>query len=66
MENTLSIYIETTNETWEMPDDMALKLTEYKKENEEETTDTDTLHLQWFSSLTPDEQAKIQKHTPPE
>ncbi len=66
MENTLSVYVESINETWEMPDNMALKLNEYKKENEEENQDADALHLGWFESLTAEEQAKINKHTPQE
>jgi hypothetical protein len=64
MENTQSVYIETTNETWEMQDDLALKLAEYKKEHPEEDENTDALHLAWFATLSADEQAKIQKHTP--
>ena len=66
MENTLSVYVESVNETWEMPDDMALKLTEYKKDHPEEADDADTLHLRWFASLDAEDQEKIQKHTPPE
>jgi hypothetical protein len=64
MENTLSVYVESVNETWEMPDDMALKLTEYKKDHPEEAEDADALHLTWFSSLSEEEKAKIDKHTP--
>ena len=64
MENTQSVYIETTNETWEMQDDLALKLAEYKKEHPEEDENTDALNLAWFATLSTDEQAKIQKHTP--
>jgi hypothetical protein len=66
MENTLSIYVEAINETWEMSDEMALKLEDFKKEHPEQGENTDDLHLQWFASLTPEEQAKIQKRTPQE
>ena len=44
MENTQSIYIESINETWEMPDELALKLTEYKNDHTEEANDADALH----------------------
>ncbi|MDB5206023.1 MAG: hypothetical protein JWR72_1098 [Flavisolibacter sp.] len=33
MEKTLSVYVESLNETWEMGDDMAIRLNEYYKEN---------------------------------
>lgn len=66
MENTLSIYIESTNETWEMGDDLALKLEDFKREHPEEGENTDDLHLDWFNSLSPEDQSKIKKHTPQE
>ncbi len=64
MENTLSVYVESLNETWEMPDDMALKLTEYEKENPLDATNADTVHQEWFATLSPEEQSKIQRHKP--
>lgn len=66
MENTLSIYVESTNETWEMGDDMALKLEDFKRENPGEGENTDDLHLDWYNSLSPEDQSKITKHTPQE
>jgi hypothetical protein len=64
MENTQSVYVESVNETWEMPDDLALKLTEYKNEHQEQESDPDALHLGWFASLSSEDQAKVDKHTP--
>lgn len=66
MENTLSIFVEALNETWEMGDDMAMKLNEYYKDNLLNATNADEVHRQWWATLTPDEQAKISRHTPQE
>jgi hypothetical protein len=66
MENTQSIYVESVNETWQMPDDLALKLTEYKNEHPEEENNPDALHLAWYATLSSDDQAKIDKQTPQE
>ena len=66
MENTQSIYVESVNETWEMPDDLALKLNEYKSEHPGEENDPDALHLAWFATLSSEDKAKVDKHTPQE
>jgi len=66
MENTQSIYIESINETWEMPDELALKLTEYKNDHTDEANDADALHLEWYKTLSDEERGKIDKHTPQE
>lgn len=66
MENTQSIYIESINETWEMPDDLALKLTEYKNDHTDELNDSDALHLGWYKTLSDEDRNKIDKHTPQE
>jgi hypothetical protein len=66
MENTQSIYIESINETWEMPDDLALKLTEYKNDHTDESNDADALHLAWYKTLSEEDRSKIDKHTPQE
>lgn len=66
MENTLSVYVESANETWEMGDEMAMKLNEYYKENPLDATNADEVHQQWFATLSPEEQGKISKHTPQE
>ncbi len=66
MENTLSIYVEALNETWEMGDDMAMKLNEYYKENPLNATNADEVHQQWLATLTAEEQAKLTRHQPQE
>lgn len=66
MENTLSVYVEALNETWEMPDALALSLNEYEKENPVGAHNADTVHRQWFATLTAEEQAKIQRSKPQE
>ena len=66
MENTLSVYVESLNETWEMGDDMALKLNEYYKENPLDATNADEVHQGWYATLTPEEQQKINKRKPDE
>ena len=66
MENTQSVYVESVNETWEMPDDLALKLTEYKNEHPGDENNPDELHLAWFATLSSEDQAKVDKHTPQE
>ena len=64
MESTQSIYIESINQTWELPDDLVIQLEEYKKEHSEDTGDPDAFHLAWFQSLNEQDQAKVNKHTP--
>jgi len=64
MENTLSVYVESVNETWEMGDDMALKLTEYQKDHPVDTNNPDKVHEEWFASLSAEDQQKIQRHKP--
>ncbi|MDQ6609661.1 MAG: hypothetical protein M3Y85_07555 [Bacteroidota bacterium] len=66
MENTLTIYVESLNEQWELPDILALKWNEYEKENplEGDNSNADELHQQWFNTLSPEEQAEVKRSTP--
>lgn len=64
MENTLSVYVESLNETWEMPDEMSMKLNEYYKDHPLENDNADKVHQEWFDTLTAEEQSKIQRHKP--
>lgn len=64
MENTLSIYVEALHETWEMPDDLALKWNEYEKENPVGATNADQVHMNWFDTLSEADKARIAKHKP--
>ncbi len=66
MENTLSIYIQSLNETWEMPDDMVLKLNEFQKEHPAEATNADKEHEEWFATLSAADQQKINRRKPDE
>lgn len=66
MEYTLSIFVESLNETWEMGDDMVIKLNEYYTENPLNATNADEVHLAWMATLTPEEQQKINKRKPDE
>lgn len=66
MEKTLSIYVESLNEQWELPDNLALKWNEYEKDNplDGDNGNADELHQNWFNTLTPEEQKQIVKNTP--
>lgn len=61
MENTLSIYVESLHEHWDMPDNLALKWNEYEAEHPVagDNHDADSIHTAWFNTLTPHEQAQI-------
>lgn len=61
MENNLSLYIESLQEHWDMPDNLALKWTEYEKENPIDggNHNADKIHKAWFDALTPEEQKQI-------
>lgn len=64
----MSIYIESTNETWELPDELAFKLTEYKRENPiaEDNGNADAVHLAWLATLSEEEKENVQRSTPEE
>jgi hypothetical protein len=61
MENNLILSVASLNETWELPDDLVLKLEEYKTEHPPapDGSDADEIHTAWFATLTPAEQQKI-------
>jgi len=64
MENTFTLYIDALNEQWEMPDSLAIKWQQYEAENPVGAHNTDKVHLDWFKTLSPEEQQKISRHTP--
>jgi len=68
MENTLSIYVQSVNETWELPDDLVLKLEEYKTEHPiaPDNSNSDEIHQQWLAELSAEEQKKVVRHKPEE
>ena len=61
MENTLSIYVASLAEHWDMPDSLALKWEEYEKEHPiaGDNHNADSLHTAWFETLTSEEQKQI-------
>jgi hypothetical protein len=59
MENTLTIYVASLHEHWDMPDRLALKWQEYESEHPVGAHNADDVHKGWFKSLTPEEQAQI-------
>ncbi len=61
MENTLTLYIASLQEHWDMPDNLALKWTEYEKEHPVDGGhhNADEMHTAWFETLTPEEQQQI-------
>ena len=61
MEKTLSVFVESLSETWEMGDDMAIKLNEYYKEHPLNATNADEVHRAWYGTLSHAEQAQIKK-----
>lgn len=62
MENTYSIFIDTLNETWQMPDDLAINLKEFEKNYPAEEISSEIMHLDWYNSLTKEEKEKVEKH----
>lgn len=61
MENTLTIYVASRNEHWEMPDALALKWEQYETDHPlaPDGSDADERHTEWFNSLTPKEQSLV-------
>ena len=61
MENTLTVYVASLNEHWEMPDRLALNWGEYEKDHPVagDNHNADTIHLDWFNTLTQEEQGQI-------
>lgn len=66
MEKTLSVFVESAAETWEMGDDLAMKLNEYYKEHPLDATNADEVHEGWYKTLSAEEQQKITKRKPDE
>jgi hypothetical protein len=64
MENNLTIYIDKLNEQWEMPDTLAIKWQQYEAENPVGPNNADSVHLAWYNTLSPEDQQKINRHTP--
>lgn len=66
MENTLTIYVESLNEQWELPDKLAIKWNEYEKEFPlaGDNSNADDLHQNWFKTLSPAEQNLVVRKTP--
>lgn len=68
MEKTLTIYVESLNEQWELPDNLALKWNEYEKENPVagDNSNADQLHQNWFNTLSDEEKSQVTRSTPDE
>ena len=68
MEKTLAIYVESLNEQWELPDNLAIKWNEYEKEHplDGDNSNADQLHQDWFNTLSPEEQKQVKRTTPEE
>ncbi|HEY0041595.1 MAG TPA: hypothetical protein VGB71_13065 [Flavisolibacter sp.] len=64
MENTFTIYVDALNEQWEMPDNLALKWNQYETENPVGAHNADKVHLDWFNTLSTEDQQQITRHTP--
>lgn len=66
MEKTQIISVDSINEIWELPDDLVIKLENYKTENPvaPDNSDADDVHQAWFATLTPAEQQKIYRRNP--
>ena len=66
MEKTQIISVDSINEIWELPDDLVIKLENYKTENPvaPDNSDADDVHQAWFATLTPAEQQKINRRNP--
>lgn len=63
MENTLTIFVETLTEHWDMPDELALKWNEYEKEHpiDPANQNADSVHQAWFDTLTDEDKSKISR-----
>jgi hypothetical protein len=63
MENNLILSIQSLNEVWELPDDLVLKLEEYKTEHPlaPDNSNADEIHQAWFQTLSPEDQQKINR-----
>jgi hypothetical protein len=61
MENTLSIYVESFNEHWDMPDSLALKWNQYETDHpiDGANHNANQIQLAWFNTLAPGEQKQI-------
>jgi hypothetical protein len=61
MEKNLILSVQSLNEVWELPDDLVLKLEEYKTEHplSPDNSNADEIHQAWFATLTPEQQAKV-------
>ncbi|HEV7330563.1 MAG TPA: hypothetical protein VGN63_05935 [Flavisolibacter sp.] len=61
MEKNLILSIQSLGEVWELPDDLVLKLEEYKTEHPPapDNSNADEIHQAWFQTLSPAEQQKI-------
>lgn len=68
MEKTLTIYVESLNEQWELPDNLALKWNEYETEHPVagDNSNVDQLHQDWFNTLSAEEQGQVKRVTPEE
>lgn len=66
MEKTLSIYVESINQTWELSDDLVIKLEEYKTEHpiDPGNGNADEVHQAWFATLSDQEQKLMKRETP--
>ncbi|NTS41848.1 hypothetical protein HRG84_13105 [Flavisolibacter sp. BT320] len=61
MEKNLILSVQSLGEVWELPDDLVLKLEDYKTENPiaPDNSNADQIHQDWFATLSPEEQAKV-------
>lgn len=64
MENTFCLYVESLNEQWEMPDNLALSWEDYQKEHPPRALNADRLRQDWFATLTPAGQAQVSRTQP--
>jgi hypothetical protein len=66
MENTQIIAVDSMNEIWELPDDLVIKLEDYKTEHPlaPDGSNADELHQAWLATLAPAEQQKITRRKP--
>ena len=68
MEKTLSIYVESINETWELSDELVIKLQDYKTGNPitDDNSNADEVHKEWFATLSAEDRQKVARHKPEE
>lgn len=68
MEKTLTLYVASLNQQWELPDSLALKWTEYEKAHPVagDNHNADQRHTDWLATLSPQEQGQIARTTPEE